>query len=174
MRRVLCALLAITAATAVHAQMVKSDRVASNGLVVSVNRDDFAERYEYTAPTIRFKDGFALVAAIKKNGRARGPYIMGSLMYSDRSWRNYDQAILRGGEKVEAVFGDRDVVSCRGSRYSGCTYSEGFQLTLNLDRRKRLAEAGSIDVQLKGIPGSEVILTVPASYFLAVEEVSGS
>ncbi len=158
--------------TTSYAQMVKTEETAANGVEVSVNSDDFAGRFEYTAPSIKFDEGFALVAVIKEGGKIDGPYIMGTIMYRDRTWRRYDKAILRGGEEVEAIFGDRDVVSCRGSRYSGCTYSEGFQLTLNSDQRKRLSEAKSIDIQLKGVPGSELILTVPASYFVAVEEVS--
>lgn len=174
MRNFLYGLLAIVMATASHAQMAKSEKAASNGVEISVNSDDFAGRYEYTAPTIRFKDGFALIAIIKEGEEVRGPYIMGNMMYSDQSWRRYDQAILRGGEKVDAVFADRDVISCRGSRYSGCTYSEGFQITLSADQLRRLSEVGTLDIQLKGVPGSEVILTVPASYFAAVKEVAGS
>ena len=172
MIRLMISLAAAFAASLAHAQMVKSQRGASNGIIVSVSSDDFAGRYEYSAPAIRFKDGFALVAIIKESGKARGPYLMGSMVYTDRAWRRYEQAILRGGEKVEAIFGDRNVVSCSGSRYVGCTYSEGFQISLSTEQKARMFEAGSIEIQLKGVPGSEVVLTVPASYFSAVEEIS--
>ena len=62
--------VSLALATPAFAQMVKSEITVSNGTVVSVNSDDFAGRYEYTAPTIRFdnRNGFALVAAIKEGG----------------------------------------------------------------------------------------------------------
>lgn len=166
--------LALFLATPALAQMVKSSVTAANGVEVSVHSDDFAGRYEYTAPTIKFGggDGFAIIAAIRQNGTVKGPFISGSIMYTDREWRRYSQAILRGGEAVDATFGDRDVVSCRGSRYSGCTYREGFQIELGEAQRQRLASEGSLQIQLKGSPGSELILDVPASYFSAIEETS--
>lgn len=173
MRTSFIAMAALLMAIPASAQMVKSEQIAPNGLTVSVNSDDFSGRSEYTAPEIIFGDGsFALVASIHENGETRGPFITGSVYYRASSWYRYDQAILRGGEQVNAIFGDRDVVSCRGSRYSGCSYREGFQITLNPDQRQRLRDNGSLAIQLKGAPGSEVVLTVTNAHFEAVEAVA--
>lgn len=173
MRLLIFTLSALTMTIPANAQMIKSEQTAPNGMVVSVDSDDFSGRSEYTAPTIRFGDGsFAFVASIHENGETRGPFIVGTVYYKARSWYRYNQAILKGGEKVNATFGDRDVVSCRGSRYSGCSYREGFQITLNPDQRKRLQENGSLVIQLKGAPGSEVILTVTNAHFEALEAIA--
>lgn len=174
MKKTIIALFALFVSSPLAAQMIESRVTASNGVTVTLNSDEFAGRFEYTAPSIKFGNGqaFALVASIKEKGQAREPFITGSIMYSDRTWRMYNQAILRGGETVDAVFADRDVVSCRGSRYSGCSYSEGFQLKPTAAQISKYAVDGFLAIQLKGSPGSELILEVPVEYLSAVKEVS--
>ena len=58
----------------VSAAAEKSQVRASNGVVIDVHSDSFAERYEYSAPSVKFSEegssleSFALVAAVKKAG----------------------------------------------------------------------------------------------------------
>ena len=173
MLRTLSATLLLLATTGAAAQMVESVYVASNSVKVSVNKDDFAQRAEYTAPTIKFPDlgGFALVAMIKVRGQTKGPIIVGSISYNGE-WRRYNQAILRGGETVEATFADREVISCRGSRYSGCSLREGFEVRPTKDQIAKYAEAGVLKIQMRAQAGQPVLMDIPVTYFDAVSEAA--
>lgn len=165
--------LLLFSASPVAAQMVESTYVASNGVKVSVNSDDFAQRAEYTAPSIDFPSlsGFALVALVKKNGKLSGPMVVGSIMYRGE-WRRYNQAILRGGEAVDATFGDRDVVSCSGSRYGGCSLREGFEVRPTKEQIIKYAEGGTLKIQMRPQSGDAVLMEIPISYFDAINEAA--
>lgn len=155
------------------AEQVKS--TASNGVVIDVNGDDFAGRYEYTAPVIKLPDnsGFFLVAAIKKQGDAGRPFVTGSVYYTG-DWRFYDQAVFRGGDRSEAIFTERKVLSCSGSRYGGsCSHSESFQITPTAAQVAKYAVGGYLDVQISAKGQGAIRISVPTDYLAAVAEVSG-
>lgn len=167
-------LIAMVSAAA-QAQQTKTNVLAKNGVQVEVLADDFAGRAEYTAPTIRLPEdgGFVIVAALKQQGKATSVMAVGSIYY-EGDWRRYDRAIFRGGEKVDATFDDRDVVTCSGSRYRGCTLREGFQLAPTPAQIQRHTEDGRILIQLSAGGISPVMLSIPVSYFEAVGAVSGA
>ena len=149
---------------------------ASNGVVVDVNGDEFSNRYEYSAPSLKLgeSEGFVLVAAIDKNGTKTGVMATGSVYYNGE-WRFYDQALFRGGDNAPAVFGDRDVVSCRGSRYSsGCSLREGFQINLTDALVQKHAVDGNVQVQIRAKGLYPVMVTIPVSYYTAVKEALAS
>jgi hypothetical protein len=174
MKRALCLLGAMVAlASPAQAEGVKSTLSASNGVEVSLFADEFAGRYEYTAPTINFPNlsGFALVASVVQNGVAKPPEIVGSVMYNGE-WRRYYSAILRGGESVDSTFNDRDVVSCRGSRYSGCSLREGFALRPTKAQIAKYAVDGKLQIQLRAQAGDAVLVDIPVSYIDAISEVA--
>jgi hypothetical protein len=155
------------------AQSVKSTIQAANGVEVTVHSDEFAARYEYTAPTIDFPNlgGFALVARTVRGKETTPIQVVGSIMYNG-DWRRYHSAILKGGEEVQATFNDRDVVSCRGSRYSGCSLREGFRLAPTDQQIKKYAEDGQLQIQLRAAAGEAMLVTIPVTYFEAVKEVA--
>jgi hypothetical protein len=169
-----CAALATTVPSGVAAAETKM--TASNGVVIDVNGDDFSNRYEYSAPSAKPDDGegFFLVAAIDKNGTKTGVMATGSIYYNGE-WRFYDQALFRGGESAPGVFGDREVVSCRGSRYSqGCSLREGFQINLTDALVQKHAVNGNVQVQLRAKGLYPVMITIPISYYTAVKEALAS
>jgi len=149
---------------------------ASNGVVIDINGDEFDGRLEYTAPMVKFdnESSFFLVAAIKANGQQAGPMLVVGNVYYRGEWRQYAAAHLRGGEAVKSTFGDRNVVSCSGSRYSsGCSLREGFQLTLTDAQIAKYAADGYVDMKLKASASNEEpVIRVPLSYIHAVREVS--
>lgn len=156
-------------------QAVKSTVVAPNGLEVTVYSDDFAERYEYTAPIIDIdKFSYALVAKIVENGKSRPVSIVGSISYQG-DWRYYEKAIFRGGVEASTVFGDRNVVTCSGSRYGGgCTLREGFQITPTPEQWQSFAASGVVQIQLRAKDASTTLISVPVSYREAVEAVAAA
>ncbi|MEE2795623.1 MAG: hypothetical protein VX512_12395 [Pseudomonadota bacterium] len=158
----------------VSAQSVKTETEASNGVQLTIHRDDFAGRSEITAPSLSAGPlGFAFVATITQNGKPGPLMIVGSVSYSGE-WRYYNSAILRGGEAVEGIFNDRDVVSCRGSRYSGCSLREGFQLLPSAEQIEKYALNGMLSIQLRARSGAPVVLEIPVSHIEAVIEAAGS
>src|SRR6185503_19423755 len=81
-----------------QAQAVTSQKTASNGIVVDVNSDSFANRYEYSAPVIHFKVGdyaipsFVLVAKIKSAGVTSALLLEGTITYGGE-WHFYTTAL---------------------------------------------------------------------------------
>lgn len=160
-------LLLISSAPALASEEV----TASNGVIIKVNSDTFSDRYEYTAPVSRIEGGgFYIVASIKKGGVAGNVFITGSIFY-DGDWRYYDKAVYRGGEVAPALFSGRKVVSCAGSRYGGCTLSEGFQIEPTDAQIKENAENGFIPIQISASGIYPIILNIPLNYIEAVKEV---
>ena len=118
--------LVLLFANAAHAQSVKSEAVATNGIKVEISKDEFADRTEFTSPSVdiageRISYGKAFVGSIKRAGTVGQASIGGFVGYSGE-WAFYESAILKGGEQVEFRSYNRKVVSCR----YGCTYSESF------------------------------------------------
>jgi hypothetical protein len=165
--------LAASFALPATAQSVKSEVTASNGVIVTVYADDFANRYEYTAPVINFPDGFGLVARIVRPGTVPKTNIQGSFSYRGE-WRRYSTALFRGGAEASYNAGSRDVVSCSGSRYGGgCNLRESFSIDLSPAQIRDHAQDGVIDIQVRAQDTSTALLKIPASYIEAVNEVAG-
>lgn len=171
MKMLLGLALAATAAVAVAA--TKSEVTASNGVAVTVYSDEFANRYEYSAPSIEFKEdgessgSFALVAKISKGGAIGDAYVTGAVYYSG-DWHRYASAVFRGGDTVKFTSTSRDVLSCR----YGCSYSEGFRLDISKDEIAKHASDGVLAVQLRAQSSDTAIIQIPVSYFDAVNEVA--
>ena len=157
-----------------EAQSVRSEVAASNGVTVTVYADEFANRYEYSAPIIELPNlgGFALVVSIRSNDRVAPARVDGSITYNGE-WRRYDSAVFRGGAAVSYTPQGREVLSCRGSRYSGCALREGFSMVISRDDVTRYAEEGVLRVQVRSSTAADpVMFAIPVTYFAAVEEVA--
>ena len=146
---------------------------ASNGVEITVNSDEFADRYEYSAPVIRFgssgqDSGFVLLAAVKSADRLSAPYISGYIYYSD-DWRRYSRAIFKGGAEASFKELDRNVVSCRSKP---CSLSEGFRVDVTDQQIKQHASDGKLSIQIRSQSANNFIIEVPVSYFDAIKEVS--
>lgn len=167
---------AVTVLCAGHAnaQAVKSTVTASNGVEVTVYSDDFANRYEYSAPSIDLPDGFVLVAAIKKAGVVSGPELTGSFIYSGE-WRRYNSALYKGGDQAAFVEAGRDVGRCTSSRYSrpSCTLRESFKIGLTAEDIKKHAQDGILAIQVRAQDTTTALMSVPVSYISAINEVAG-
>ena len=165
--------LAAYPAAQVAAQSVKSTVTASNGVQVTVYSDEFANRYEYSAPSVDLTDGFVLVASIKKGGVATPVYLTGTLIYSGE-WRRYNSALFRGGDPAKFIEAGREVGRCQASRYSraSCTLSEGFKIQITPAEISKYAQNGVLAIQIRAQDTSTVMLQIPVSYFDAVAEVS--
>lgn len=156
------------------AQAVRSEVVASNGVTVTVYADEFANRYEYSAPSIDVQDGFALVSKVDR-GDTKGPiYLGGSFLYSGE-WRYYDSALFRGGDAAEFTSTGREVGRCSSSRYSrpSCSLREGFRIDFTAEDVANRAQDGQLGVQIRaGRSAQAVLVSIPVSYIEAVREVS--
>lgn len=163
----------LIAAAPASAQSVKSAVTASNGAEVTVYSDDFANRYEYTSPTIKTSDGFAFIGVVKKAGVAPEPELIGSFVYSGE-WRRYSSALFKGGDPATFIEAGRDVGRCSSSRYSrpSCTLTESFHIKLTLDEIKKHAEAGVVAVQVRAQDTTTALIEIPVAYIDAVREVS--
>lgn len=168
---VLAASAAIAVAGGAVAQSVKSQVAASNGILVTVHSDDFANRYEYTGPDVAPADGYAFVARIDSGGERGRVKVIGAVYYRG-DWRFYDRALLRGGEDVAYQEGGRDVVSCRASRYSGCSVAERYTLSLTPEQIEKHAVSGILEVQLRSRSATTEMLRIPVDHFAAVNEVA--
>jgi len=165
----------LAAASPAFSQAQELHVTASNGIIVDVNADDFANRYEYSAPPIRFgpdSTSFALVARIKRAEGASPVHIEGVIYYRG-DWRFYEQALYRGGGAATYRRVGGEVVSCSGSRYGGCSLSESFHLDFTPAEVRAHAENGTLTVQLRARSGEPMMLDIPVSYIDAVTEVSG-
>lgn len=174
MRTLILAVAFVFSASAV-AQSVKSTVQTSTGIDVTLYSDEFADRYEYTSPSVEIPgtQGIAMVAYIKSAGTVRGPEIIGSVVYRGE-WRRYNSAILRGGKELSADFGSRDVISCRGSRYSsGCLLSEQFRVRLTTEEWESVLQSGKLEMQLRAYSGPAVMVTIPARHYRALLEAAG-
>lgn len=164
---------ALVLAGSAHAQMVETHLTATNGIVVDLNSDEFAGRYEYSAPSIKLNingggSGFALVAKIKKSNAFLPLSIQGSLLYTGE-WRYYESAVFKGGDPVDYKPGARNVGSCR----YGCSLTEGFFIELSSADIVKHAENGIVAIQLRPTRSSATaMLEVPVAYIEAVNEVA--
>jgi hypothetical protein len=154
------------------AQSERSERTARNGVVVTVYSDDFASRYEYSAPPVESGEGFILVSRVRQGTTVTPIRLVGSVIYSS-PWRFYSSAVFQGGAPADFTSTRRDVGRCSGGRYSsGCTLTEGFAINITPAQLRQHAVNGNIALQIRGRAGGEIVFTIPLSYFAAVEEVS--
>jgi hypothetical protein len=146
-------------------------RVSSNGVLVTIDSDEFRPFVDYTPPA--FEDGEnRYVFVIRKKASGDIVYmVQGSIRYRDE-WRRYDRAYLPGGEPVEFVASNRDVVSC-GDRYSPCLHSESYQLKFTQEQLASGVAGGALRVQVSGSGGGEFIVHLPGDEVLATAEVAG-
>jgi len=146
----------------------KETVVASNGVTVSVNGDDFSGRYEYTAPTIKFDGGFLLIARVKTPSHTSDVFGTGAFIYSG-SWRRYDSAVFKGGEAVNFTAGNKSVGSCR----YGCTLTEEFEVRITDAQLKKYAVDGVVPIQVRASAIAQTsMIEIPVAHFDAVREVS--
>jgi hypothetical protein len=157
-----------------HATAEESEVVASNGVSVSVNADDFAGRHEYTAPAIEFTgeggaDVTALVALVRQDGKPLGtPYVAGFVAYSD-DWRHYKRAVFRGGAEAPIVPTGNEVISCRSRP---CRLLEGFSIRPTKADIEAHSVDGMLEIQVRSERSKNFIIRVPVSYFEAVTELA--
>ncbi|GGB21362.1 hypothetical protein GCM10011380_08660 [Sphingomonas metalli] len=163
----------LVAHSTADAQAVRSEVTASNGVPIVVYSDDFAQRYEYTSPSIKAGDGQISVAAVRKAGVTTPIELSGFFVYTG-DWRRYSSAIFKGGDPAKFIVRGRDVGRCFSSRYSrpSCTLSESFAIVLSPVELKAHDDGGTIAVQLRADDTTTVIFQVPVSYFKAVAELS--
>lgn len=155
-------------------QMIESTVTATNGVVVDVNSDSFAERYEYSAPVVNFTNpsGFFLVARIRSAGRLGNLEVGGSIAYYG-DWRQYRSAVFRGGAAANYTRDGGRVTSCSGSRYGGCGLMESFTIILSQAEVTQHAENGVLQIQVRpSLGGDPVMLNIPVNYIDAVMEVA--
>ncbi|MBA4760015.1 hypothetical protein [Sphingosinicella sp.] len=165
--------LAWAVAIPVQAQSVKSVITASNGVEVTVYSDEFANRYEYTAPLIKTDDVNVLVGNVKKSGVTPAPHLTGFVIYSGE-WRRYNSALFKGGDKANFIETGKDVGRCYSSRYSrpSCTLTENFRIELSPAEIKKHSQYGKIALQIRALDSSATIIEVPMTYIDAVNEVA--
>jgi hypothetical protein len=156
-----------------QAQSIKSEVLASNGVAVTLYSDSFAGRYEFSSPAINLPNngGFLFVSRVVQGNEISAIRVVGSIMYSGE-WRRYNSAIFRGGVEADGSFNDRDVVSCVGSRYSGCSLREGFRITLTKEQIERHMLNGFLDIQVRAQSSDAITLSIPAAHFAAIVEVA--
>jgi hypothetical protein len=160
------------------ADPVRSVVAASNSVDITVYSDDFAGRYEYSAPQVQFDAGggnyivpsFFLVARIKTSSTLTPIELQGSIYYRG-DWRYYESAIFKGGTSANYSSTGRDVVDCSGSS-DNCVLSEGFQIALTKPEIAKFQQSGVLEIQLRSRRDDTALLNVPISYIEAVEQVS--
>ncbi len=172
MRRSLIALVTIALAQSADAEMTKTQYTAPNGVVVTVNTDEFAGRREFSSPFVKFTPdggglGDAMVGEVFNGGKLLGLTIQGVVAYSG-DWRFYDSAIFKGGEPAQFHRTGSDVGSCN----YGCSLSEQFVIEVTPEEAKAHVENGIVAVQIRGRGGATAIIGIPLSYFDAVQAVA--
>jgi hypothetical protein len=166
--------LALTAPAT--AESVKGKQLAANGVELETYIDDFAGKAEYDGPTIKFKlpeqylDSIAFVSRTKKGG-TWGPTQLVVMMYYRGDWRFYNSAVFKGGEQAQVIEAGRDVLSCSGSRYGGCSHSEALYVTVTPEQLAKYAENGQLQVQVGGKAASGTVVTVPVAHFEALNAI---
>ena len=163
----------LTTVTIYSAHSSDKNRVASNGVKVSVRSDDFANRHEYTAPIIRFgsdtqDNGVVFLARIRDSSGWSQFVVQGIIYYRD-DWRRYSSAVFRGGEPANFEVSRRNIVSCRGTP---CLLSEVYSIILTSDQISKYTENGNLQIQIRANNSRPFIIEIPAIYFEALNEVA--
>lgn len=86
-----------------------------------------------------------------------------NLMYSDQAWRFYSRSNDDSARSLRTVEINRNVVTCAGSRYRGCTYSETMGAELDEGVLRAAGRAGrNYCVKFYARSGNETIACVTA------------
>lgn len=174
MIRWLIASLVLLTSSVASAQSVRSEVTASNGVVVTLYSDEFANRYEYSAPVVNFPDagGFFIVSRMKRAGTATPIQVVGAISYRG-DWRYYQSALYRGGAPADYTRVEGRVSSCSGSRYGGgCYLMERFSIDVTPADVSSHAENGVLQIQIRPNAGGDpVMLNIPVASIDAVNEV---
>ncbi|MEN5176341.1 hypothetical protein [Brevundimonas diminuta] len=171
---VFTALLSVAIASSASAQSVKSTQTSSSGTPITIYADEFAERFEYTSPSIESGDGQMMVARTDKGQDKGNVKLIGFFVYSG-DWRYYDSALFRGGARANFQEAGRDVGRCHSSRYSrpSCTLTEQFSISVSPEEIAQHSRDGKLDIQVRSGRSTETaIFSVPTAYFDAVREVA--
>ncbi|MFN3523908.1 MAG: hypothetical protein ACK4YQ_16805 [Phenylobacterium sp.] len=162
---VLIALSVAAAALSARAE----EATAPNGVVIQIDGDEFSPFVDYTAPFHQQEDG-GYVFAVRKRGSGDAVFLAQGFIYYSGDWRFYDRAYLPGGNSVDFASSERKVLGC--SRYSGCRYSESYQLTFTPEQVKAGLREG-IRVQVRGRGAGEFVIAFSAPELEAAMAVSG-
>lgn len=166
------------------AQSVSKKVTASNGVVIDVREDSFAQVFDYIAPEIRFEvesspktwiGTWAVLFKRRSGGELSLYNYQGQFGYSDSAWRTYDNAVYRGGASVSYTRTDSEVARCYnnlGNYGDVCTYVEKFGLVISDDELANYAENGTLQIQVRPQRGNPVLLSIPVSHFEAIADVS--
>ncbi len=165
---VLATILAITSSASL-AEITRT--TASNGVIVNMDIDSFANEYSYSSPSVNI-DPTTYAFVLRSDGRVTIPsLISGASVYRSSHWRFYNSAIIRGGTQVTFVSTLREVQSC-SSRMGDCLYVEGFRIRMTPAQLAQATSNGMVEVQLRAQNGPTLFYRIPVSHFEAVNEVA--
>ena len=151
--------------------------VASNGVRVGIDKDEFKPYIDVSADWISELKGELPVEQkgylffIRKDKSGSRRYVQGSITYYG-DWRWYDRAYLFGGEPAKFISLDRKVGKCSVGRFgSSCSMTEDFQLEIT---SANLSEADDLRIKIASQKGiRDFVVVIPRSHIIAVEEVAG-
>lgn len=151
----------------------ESTQTASNGVEISVSSDEFADRYEYTAPAIKFgttstDNGVIFLGRVKTSGILAPVTVQGLIMYKGE-WRRYSTAIFRGGKEANLTRTSRDVVTCSSKP---CVLSEQYMIDITPEQIKKYTVNGKLEIQLQSQGTNIFMIEVPENYVQALLEVT--
>lgn len=163
---------ALLLAAPLEAQRARQTVIASNGIEVSLYGDEFDAHREFGGPPIRDGDATYFASVVRPN---TGPlrFAIGAIVsYRAPRWRFYDGASFRGGEAASFMSAGREVLSCRGSRYGGCSYMESFQIEITQSQLDQYGQGGVLTLKVGSHGTDEIMLNVPLDHFTAAREVA--
>ncbi|MBO9602573.1 MAG: hypothetical protein J7496_08705 [Novosphingobium sp.] len=152
----------------------KTEITAENGVSLTLYADEFADHFEYDSPEVAVPgaSGAIFVSRTKDKGAWGRVSVQGLIVYRG-NWRFYDRGILRGGEAIESIEGSRDVVSCAGSSGTGnCLLSETISMYPTSQQIAKHSASGSIDIQIESKRGEDIVVSIPVSYFDALNSMA--
>jgi hypothetical protein len=158
------------------AEPVKSQVIAGNGVTLNLSNDEFAGRREYSAPGVDFSiNDFpvtsTIIATRTKNGGVFGATQLSFLVVYQGEWHRYINVIFKGGEQATFVPIDRKVMSCAGSRYSGCTYMEMFRVQVSPAQLAKYGENGELKMQMTAAAAPDKIVSFPVASIQALNSL---
>lgn len=162
--------LFLLATTSPLSAAAMTEKLASNGITITVDGDEFKPRTDFSAPFNRAEGGGYIFNVRRLNDGTVSYQIQGFTIY-DGEWRMYDRAYLPGGEAVEFTSTGRKVTRC--GRYGGCTLNEGYLLMLTREQVDGALRSGSLRAQISGRGLGEFVITVPSEQISAALEVAG-
>jgi hypothetical protein len=81
--------------------------------------------------------------------------------YYDGNWRFYQTATDENATALRFVSVRRDVVTCAGSRYSGCSYVEIYGVDMDdAALRKLIANGGSYAIKVRAKAGADQVIHI--------------